>query len=311
MPPAVATVFGGTGFIGRYVVKHLADAGVRIRVPTRRPQSGIFLKSMGEPGQIGLVRADIGDPGSVRAAVGNADAVVNLVGILYERGRQTFDAIHVEAARRIAEAARDRGAQRLVQVSALGADPKSPAAYARSKAAGEAAVLEAFPKASIVRPSIVFGTEDNFFNRFGAMAVFLPALPLIGGGRTRFQPVYVGDVAEAARRILDDPATAGRTYELGGPHVYTFRELMELLLEEIGRRRLLVPIPWAIAELQAAVLEKLPSPPLTRDQVMMLRRDNIVSESAQTLADLGIAPTSLEVILPTYLTRFRRGGRRA
>jgi len=170
---------------------------------------------------------------------------------------------------------------------------------------------EAFPKASIVRPSIVFGTEDNFFNRFGAMAVFLPALPLIGGGRTRFQPVYVGDVAEAARRILDDPATAGRTYELGGPHVYTFRELMELLLEEIGRRRLLVPIPWAIAELQAAVLEKLPSPPLTRDQVMMLRRDNIVSESAQTLADLGIAPTSLEVILPTYLTRFRRGGRRA
>jgi len=310
------TVFGGSGFIGRYLVQRLARRGWIVRVAVRRPDRALFLKPMGAVGQITPVAASLRHEGSVAAAVAGADAVVNLVGILHGRGASSFTAIHVEGAARVARAARAAGAQTFLQMSALGADPDSPAEYGRTKAAGERAVREVFPAASIVRPSIVFGPEDDFFNRFATMARFGPALPLIGGGRTLFQPVYVGDVADALLRLVEDPATAGKTYELGGPRAYSFRALLELMLQEIGRRRLLLPLPFGLASLMAFFLElpsnlipALPMPPLTQDQVQMLRRDNVVSAGALTLADLGLRPTALEVVIPSYLARYRRGGR--
>ncbi|MCH8924630.1 MAG: complex I NDUFA9 subunit family protein [Proteobacteria bacterium] len=309
MAQRVVTVFGGSGFVGRHLVGRLAKQGWIVRVAVRRPSRADFLKPLGEVGQITPLRAPVQDPIAVEAAVAGADAAINLVGILYERGKQTFAGVHVRGAQTVAEAAAAAGVEHLVQVSAIGADLHAAADYARSKGAGEAAVKTAFPSATIVRPSIIFGPEDDFFNRFAAMARLSPALPLIGGGSTRFEPVYVGDVAEAIAKCLADPACAGKTYELGGPRVYTFKELLQLLLREIRRRRLLVPWPFALAEAQARFLELLPVPPLTRDQVRMLRRDNVVSEGALTLADLGIAPTAAEVILPTYLDRYRPGGR--
>ena len=305
---SLAVVFGGTGFIGRHLVQRLARAGARVRVVARDPEAGMFLKPMGDPGQVVLSRANLLDAASVADAAAGADIVVNLVGILYESGPCTFAAIHVDGARYVAEAAKAAGAKRLVQVSAIGASNRSPALYARSKAAGEAAAGKAFPGATIVRPSIVFGPEDDFFNRFAAMARLAPALPLLGGGRTRFQLVYVGDVAEAIMRILGDAETAGKTYELGGPRVYTFREALEIVLRETGRKRLLVPLPFWAANLQARMLELLPKPLLTRDQVKMLRRDNVVGRKALGLADLGIAPTAVEAVVPAYLVRYRRGG---
>ncbi len=309
MAHRVVTVFGGSGFLGRHLIGRLAKQGWIIRVAVRRPSQADFLKPLGEIGQITPLRAPIQDPIAVEAAVEGADAAINLVGILYERGTQTFVGVHAVGAQTGAEAAAAAGVEHLVQVSAIGADLHAAADYARSKAAGEAAVKTAFPSATIVRPSIVFGPEDDFFNRFAVMARLSPALPLIGGGSTRFQPVYVGDVAQAIAKCVADPACAGKTYELGGPRVYTFKELLQLLLREIRRRRLLVPWPFALAEVQARFLELLPVPPLTRDQLRMLRRDNVVSEGALTLADLGIAPTLAEVILPTYLDRYRPGGR--
>lgn len=306
MAARLITVFGGSGFIGRYLVQRLARRGWQIRVAVRHPAQALFLKPLGDVGQITPVPASLRHEGSIRAAVAGSDAVVNLVGILYQRGRQGFAEIHAEGARRVAEAARAAGAERLVQMSALGADPSSPSDYARSKAAGEAAAAAAFPGASIVRPSVVFGPEDGFFNRFAALARYSPVLPLIGGGYTRFQPVYVGDVADALLRIVEDPACAGRTYELGGPQVYSFRELMELTLETTCRDRWLIPVPFWLAGLQAAFLGLLPSPPLTRDQVRLLQRDNVVSPGAPGLAELGIAPTAAEVIIPTYLDIYRR-----
>ncbi len=305
---SLVAVFGGTGFIGRHLVRRLAKAGARVRVVARDPEAGMFLKPMGEPGQIILDRGNLLDAGSVAEAVAGADIVVNLVGVLYESGPYTFAAVHVEGARSVAEAAKAAGARRLVQVSAIGASNRSPALYARTKAAGEAAVGKAFPGATIVRPSIVFGPEDDFFNRFAALARLTPALPLYGGGRTRFQPVYVGDVAEAIVRILEDAQTAGKTYELGGPHVYTFREVLEIVLRETGRARLLVPLPFWVADLQARAFELLPKPLLTRDQVKMLARDNVVGRKALGLADLGITPTAVEAVVPAYLVRYRRGG---
>ncbi len=309
MAQRVVTVFGGSGFIGRHLVGRLAKQGWIVRVAVRRPSRAGFLKPTGEVGQITPLRAPVQDPIAVEAAMEGADAAINLVGILYERGKQTFAGVHARGAQSVAEAAAAAGVEHLVQVSAIGADLHGAADYARSKGAGEAAVKTAFPSATIVRPSIVFGPEDEFFNRFAAMARLSPVLPLIGGGSTRFEPVYVGDVAQAIAKCLADPACAGKTYELGGPRVYTFKELLQLLLREIRRRRLLVPWPFALAEVQARFLELLPVPPLTRDQVRMLRRDNVVSEGALTLADLGIAPTAAEVILPTYLDRYRPGGR--
>jgi NADH dehydrogenase len=256
-------------------------------------------------GQVTPVACNIRDDRSVTAAVNGADAVVNLVGILYQSGRQTFDAVQAEGAGRVAKAAKAAGVQRLVQVSAIGADTQSTAAYARSKAKGEQAVKAAFPNATILRPSIVFGPEDDFFNRFAGLAMLSPALPLIGGGRTKFQPVFVGDVAAAVAKVLDDSGTAAKTYELGGPQSYSFRALMELMLKEIGRCRALVPLPFALASLQALFLQVLPVPPLTVDQVRMLRSDNVVGSGALGFKDLGLAPTALEAVLPTYLDKYR------
>jgi NADH dehydrogenase len=304
----IVTVFGGTGFVGRAVVRELARAGARIRVACRRPDEALRLKPMGDVGQIVPVAANVRDDRSVAAAVQGADTVINLVGILYARGRQTFRAVHVEAPERIGRAAQAAGARRLIHVSALGADPASPSAYARSKAAGESALRAAFAGATIFRPSVIFGPEDDFFNRFAGLARVSPALPLIGGGHTKFQPVYVGDVADAVIAALKMPDTAGRTFELGGPRVYSFRTLMEILLAEIRRRRLLVPLPFWLAGAEAFFLEWLPKPVLTRDQVRQLRTDNIVAPNAAGFTDLGLAPTALEVIVPTYLHRYRRGG---
>jgi len=301
-------ILGGAGFIGRYVVKRLAERGDVLAVGGRNAAAAKFLKLKGDVGQVGLVNVSIGDERLLRAFVADNDAVVNLVGILRETGSQRFEALHHIGAARLARIAREAGVERFVQISALGADPRSPSAYARTKAAGEAAVRDAFPTATILRPSVVFGPEDQFFNRFAAMAVISPVLPLIGGGETRFQPVYVGDVADAVVRCIDDSTTAGRTYELGGPKIYTLRALFELLLAEIRRKRLLVNVPFGVAALQARLFALLPAPPLTPDQVELLKRDNVVSPGALGLEALGITPTPIEAVLPTYLDRFRRGG---
>ena len=301
-------ILGGAGFIGRYVVKRLAERGDVLTVGGRNAADAKFLRLKGDVGQVGLVNLSITDENLLSAFVANTDTVVNLVGILHEGGRQRFDMVHHVAPARLARLAREAGALRFIHISAIGADPRSTSLYARTKAAGEAAVRDAFPTATILRPSIVFGPEDQFFNRFAALAMVSPVLPLIGGGDTRFQPVYVGDVADAVVRCIDDPATAGRTYELGGPKVYTFRALVELLLAETRQKRLLLDISFGLAKFKARLLSLLPNPPLTPDQVEMLKRDNIVSSGAMTLAALGITPTPIEAILPSYLDRFRRGG---
>ncbi len=309
MTAGTVTVFGGSGFVGRYIVRRLAEDGWVIRVAVRNPDRAAFLKPAGDVGQIAPVACNLRDQASVERALAGADAAINLVGILFESGRQTFAAVQYEGAKRAAEAAAAAGITDYLHMSALGADANGEAEYARSKAAAEEAVLAAIPTASILRPSIVFGPEDDFFNRFAAMARLSPVLPLVGGGHTRFQPVYVADVAEAAVKCLTDSACAGKTYELGGPKVYSFKQLLQLMLQTINRRRFLVPLPFTLADFQAVFLEKLPQPLLTRDQVAMLRKDNIVQKGALTLADLGIEPHSVEVIIPTYLDRYRPGGR--
>lgn len=305
----VVTVFGGSGFIGRSIVQLLARDGWRIRVAVRRPADAHELQPLGDVGQIAGLGVRVQDDALVKLAVNGADAVINLTGILYESGRQTFKAVHEEGAGRIATAAAAAGVKSLVHLSAIGADSASDSDYARSKAAGEAAVLSAFPKASILRPSIVFGPEDSFFNRFAVLTQFSPVVPLIGGGGTKFQPVYVGDVARAALVCLAEPGCQGQCYELGGPDVYSFRELMQLMLAETRRKRCLLPVSYKFADFQARFLELLPVPPLTRDQVKLLKVDNVVSPDALGLNDLGIVPTSLEAILPTYLDCYRVGGR--
>jgi NADH dehydrogenase len=324
MEGRLVTIFGGSGFIGRQIVQRLAAAGAQIRAAERDPQRALVLKPMGNVGQITPVQANIRDDASVRAAVEGADAVVNLVGILYQGGRQTFDAVHRAGAERIAAAAKAAGAESFVQISAIGADKGSASAYARSKALGEEAVRKHMPDAVILRPSVVFGPQDDFFNRFARMACCSPILPvfgcpfprfrngkldLYGSGGTRFQPVYVGDVADAAFKALDDPACRGKTYELGGPTVYSFVELMRLIMDETGRRRLLNPVPFWVGSVMGFFAEFLPVPPLTRDQVKLLKTDNVVSGKLPGLQDLGVTPTAAEVILPTYLDIYRRGGR--
>ncbi len=301
-------VLGGSGFIGRYIVQRLAARGDVIPVGCRRAEEAKFLKPLGDVGQIATLNLTIGDEQILPAFLAGNDALVNCVGILRESGSQTFDRVHHTGPARLARLAREAGIERFIHISAIGADSRSSSAYARTKAAGEAAVRDAFPTVTILRPSVVFGAEDQFFNRFAAMATISPVLPLIGGGHTRFQPVYVGDVADAVVKCLDDPTTAGRTYELGGPKVYTFRELIELVLGEIRRKRLLVDLPFGLAAIQARLMSILPNPPLTPDQVELLKRDNVVSSGALTLAALGIAPTAVEGVLPSYLDRFRRGG---
>jgi len=298
----VATVFGGSGFIGRYLVRRLAAQGWIVRVAVRDAEAARFLMTCGDVGQVVPLETDVTEQAQVAAAARDATVVINLVGILYERGRRTFQRMHVETARSIAEVAAAAGAERLVQVSAIGADPGSPAEYGRTKAAGEQAVAEAFPGATIVRPSVVFGPEDGFFNRFAQLARIMPALPVFD---MRMQPVYVADVADGIVRILERPSTAGQKYEFGGPRVISFRELMEMLLKETCRKRLLLPMPLGLAEFEAFFAELLPVPPLTRDQVKLLSRDNVVADGALGLRDLGIEPTSVEVVIPTYLARFR------
>jgi uncharacterized protein YbjT (DUF2867 family) len=309
--PGLVTVFGGSGFLGRHLVRALARRDYRIRVAVRRPDLAGHLQPLGRVGQIHAVQANLRYPDSVAAAVRHAEVVINLVAILYERGRQTFSAVHVEGAGAVARAAAAAGA-RMIHVSAIGADANSPSQYGRTKAAGEAAVRAAVPAATIFRPSILFGPEDDFFNRFAAMARLSPVLPLVGGGHTRFQPVFVGDVAEAMARAVDGMIARGATYDLGGPEVKTFRELIEFVLATTGRRRLLVPLPFGLATLQATFLQFLPKPPLTPDQVKLLRSDNVVSQDAErerrTLTGLGIEPATIESIVPTYLWRFRKSG---
>jgi NADH dehydrogenase len=303
------TVLGASGFLGRYVVKRLAAQGALVCAVCRHATDARFLRPMGDVGQIAPIDADLLDDASLAAVIAGADAVINTVGILYERGAQRFDALHHHLPRRIAVEARAAEVKQLVHISAIGADLQSPSAYGRSKAAGEAALRAEFPAAVVLRPSILFGPEDSFFNRFAALARIAPALPLIGGGTTRFQPVYVGDVADAVMMAMARPDAEGGLFELGGPEVMTFKELMELMLRTLRRRRLLVPVPFGLASLKAAFLEWLPTPPLTRDQVRMLHQDNVAAPGMPGLAELGITPTALELVLPTYLDKYRRGGR--
>jgi NADH dehydrogenase len=309
MALGLVTVFGGSGFLGRYLVQRLAADGARVRVAVRDPEAAAFCKPMGDVGQVVPVQANLRHPASVERAVAGADAVVISVGVLYESGPQSFAAVHVNGPARVAQAAAAAGVRRLLHVSAIGADPESPSKYGRSKAAGEVRVRDAFPGASIVRPSIVFGPEDDFFNRFANMARYAPVLPLLGGGATRFQPVYVGDVAQAMAVMLQDDRWAGETAELGGPRVYSFRQLMQLICEVTGRRRWLVPVPFELMQPFAAVASLLPVPPITMDQLAMLKRDNVAAEGAPGLAELGIEPRTVESVVPTYLARYRRAGR--
>jgi NADH dehydrogenase len=310
-----AAIFGGSGFIGRYLVKRLAQQGVVMTVVGRHASKAGYIKPMGDVGQITLVNGSTADELLVRSAIDGADTVVNLTGIL-TASASGFDAVHRAGAARIAQLSAELGVERLLHVSAIGADPNSPSAYAKSKGLGEQEVRAAFPSATILRPSIVFGPEDNFFNRFADMARYFPVLPLIGGGRTRFQPVYVGDVADAAIAALDSPAAQGRTYELGGPSIHTFRELMELLLKETApdddsralHTHTLLTLPFPVASVIAGFAQFVPGSPLTPDQVILLKRDNVVSPDALGLGDLGVRPTAMEIILPTYLSRFRPGG---
>jgi len=304
---SVATVFGGSGFIGRYVVKRLAAEGHVVRVAVRDPEGALFLKPMGAVGQVVPLAANVTNAAAVARAVEGADLVVNLVGILAEHRPGDFARVQAEGAKAVAAASAAAGVKRLVQLSAIGADTASPSLYARSKGQGEQAVQAAFPAATILRPSIVFGPEDQFFNRFAAIAAISPVMPVIAGG-TKFQPVYVGDVADAVMAALHRPEARGRIYELGGPTVYTFRELMAWILAQTRRRRRLVTVPGWLADLQAAVLEKLPGKLLTRDQLLLLTKDNVVGPGVLSLAELGIRATPVDLIVPQYLARFRPGG---
>ncbi len=317
--PPLATVFGGSGFIGRHVVQRLAAAGWRVRVATRDPEGATFLRPRGDVGQVDPVFADLNKDFTIHAAVERADLVINLVGILFERGRQRFAALQSDGAKRVATAATAAGVKQLIHVSALGADPASASAYARSKAEGEQGVLGVFPKAVIFRPSVVFGPEDDFFNRFAALSNFAPCLPvfvsdgfrlrgwsldLFGSGGTKFQPVYVGDLADGMMAALA-AGHAGKIFEATGPKIYSFKQLIELTLRAIDRERPLIPLPMAVAKIQAAFLQLLPKPPLTPDQVKLLAHDNIASGTLPGLTDLGIQPQDAEAIVPTYLARYK------
>lgn len=304
--PKLITIFGGSGFIGRHLVARLAKTGARIRVAVRNPNLATRVFPMGDPGQIAALRCNLTDEKQVAAAVAGADVVINLVGILYESGAQRFDAVQAEGAGIVARAAKAAGAKTFVQMSAIGADPESGSAYARSKAEGEAQVREQFPGALIIRPSIVFGPEDGFFNRFGAMAAGLPALPLFGGGKNKMQPVFAGDVAHAIETALARGETG--VFELGGPRVYTFRELMDYVGQVTGRAPWLLPIPFWIGKIGAFLTEWLPTPPVTRDQLTLLQSDNVVAPGARGLKDLGLVPVPVEAVVPSYLYVFRKAG---
>jgi NADH dehydrogenase len=304
----MACGFGGTGFIGRQIVRELARAGYTVKVATRVPEKAFFLKPCGNVGQIVPFACKTGDESSIRAAVKGCDVVVNCIGILYEKGKSTFTKIHTELPRSIAKACAAEHVGRLIHISALGCE-ESESKYGKSKLNGELAARENYAKTTILRPSVVFGVEDDFFNMFGRLSTVLPALPLVGGGHTKFQPVYVGDVADAVMKVVLNPQSEGKTYELGGPDVLSFRQIYERLFAETGRKRMLISLPWGIAKFQGCVMSLLPKPVLTVDQVESLKTDNIVTPGAATLADLGLSPTSMDIVLPTYLARFKPGGR--
>ena len=310
--PGLVTVFGGSGFVGTQAVRALARRGWRVRVAVRKPALAQDLRILGDVGQIQPVRCDISSPTDVAAALQGADAAVNLVGILFETPGRGFEKAHVEGSRNVAEACVAAGVDRLVQMSAIGADTHAEGEYGRSKGEAEAAVRAIKPDAVILRPSIVFGNGDGFLNRFASMATMSPALPLIGGGVTKFQPVWVGDVAEAIARSVVYTDAAGRTFELGGPEVWSFKQILEYILRETGRRRLLAPLPFFAASAIGSLAEITAvlgiAPVLTRDQVVMLKTDNVVAPDAEGLSALGIEATGLEAIAPSYLWRYRRGG---
>ena len=314
------TVFGGSGFVGRYIVKRLADAGYTVRVPTRNTERAKFLKPSGYLGQILPIHCDATDGAAVKEVVAGSEAVINLIGILFERGARSFDAMHVHVAKTIAGACKEHGVDTLLHMSALGADADSDARYARTKATGEAAVRDIMPSAVIFRPSVIFGPEDGFLNMFALMGRFSPVLPVVGAALPtidfqngtlngddgpKFQPVYVGDVAEAFMTALNDTATRAQTYELGGPKVYSFKEILTFLLKTTRQKALLVPVPFGLAKLKAVFLQMLPKPLLTTDQVVLLKSDNVISEGAKTFADLGIEPNTMEAVAPGYLKRHR------
>lgn len=311
MSIAQVTVFGGSGFIGRHIVRRLAARGLRVRVAVRRPERADFLKPMGDVGQVVPVQANLRHAQSVAAAIAGAQAVVNASGIQVQRGRQRFQAVHVEGARHIADAARSSGVERIIHISGLGADAPdaSESAFQRSKVEGEKALRAAFPDATILRPSVVFGPEDSFINNLAVAIRLSPVMPAIGGDRTKFQPVYVDDIAAAAMACLDRPETAGGVYELGGPKVYTMRQIAQLILDATGRQRRIVNVPFSVARLMGLIGQFLPNPPLTFDQALLLETDSVVRPGRPGFAELGLTPTAAEVILPTYLDRFRSGGR--
>ena len=314
----LAVVFGGSGFVGRHIVSALAKRGYRVRAAVRRPDLAGYLQPMGAVGQVQPVQANLRFPDSIQRAVAGADVVINCVGLLAQSGAQTFEAVHVEGARAVAKAARDAGVAQLVHISAIGADSNGKAHYAKTKAAGEQAVLQEFPTAIVLRPSIVFGAEDEFFNRFAAIARLSPVMPLIGSGATKFEPVYAGDLAASVANIADGQGVAGKTYELGGPETLTFRQVLERTLEYTDRSRIIVPMPFWLATVQAALTWPLPNAlrPITVDQVRLLKTDNIVSEAAvaegRTLRGLGVYnPTAIGSIVPGYLERFKPRGQYA
>lgn len=311
----LVTIFGGSGFVGRHTVSALARRGYRVRAGERRPDLAGHLQPMGVVGQIHPVQANVRFPASVQAAVEGAEAVINTVAILAPSGKQTFQAVHVEGSRTVAKAARAAGAKRFIHISAIGASRTSPSAYARTKAEGEDAVLQEFPDAIIIRPSIVFGPEDEFFNRFARLSLMSPFLPLIGGGRTKFQPVYVGDLATAIANAVQGEGKPGTIYEVGGPEVFTFRRLLDLTQEYTGRKRAYLPLPFWLARLQALLTAPLPNAlrPITGDQVKLLKADNVVSDAAKsegrTLAGLGVPQaTAIASVVPAYLERFQPRG---
>ncbi len=308
----LVTLIGGSGFIGRHIVRALAREGYRVRVACRRPDLAGHLQPLGNLGQIQMIQANVRYPQSLEAACRDSFAVINLVGLLANSGRQTFDACHVFGAEACAKAAKAARAEVFIQMSAIGADPESQANYARTKAEGEARAMANFKGTTVLRPSIVFGPEDGFFNKFAAMARFSPALPLIGWGVTRFQPVFVGDVARAVTAILDGSGARGQVYELGGPQIYSFKQLLEYVLETTHRSRLLIPVPFALAKLKAMFLQLLPYAPLTVDQVRLLEQDSVVSDAAsaegRTLEGLGIEAEGIEAMVPQYLARYRAQG---
>lgn len=300
----IITLIGGTGFIGKYVVKHLAAKGYTVRVISRDPEGALSLKTSGDVGQIVLQYGDLAKPHTLEGKLEGSYAVINLVGILFERGRQNFSALHAQGAEKLAKMSKAAGVERYIHISSLGVDKAASSKYAKTKFFGEKATLAAFPEATILRPGVVFGPEDNFFNQFASILRFAPAFPLFGGGKTRFQPVYVGDIAEAVVKVLGDSTSQGKIFELAGPEVVTFKDILSFTAETINRKPTFFTMPFAFASLGATFAELIPVPPITRDQVRLLQYDNISNDGMLSFRDLGIHPTSFRLTVPSYLERF-------